>query len=65
MDKLKFLRMIVTVLAVLLGVELVVLVMMIKPATPALWLTIGVIALVGIYLVRVSLGLIKELKDKP
>jgi hypothetical protein len=64
MERLKTLTTLVYLLAGLLLFELGFLVFQIRPQTLVLWVTLGAIVVVCLYLVRLALGLLKELKDK-
>ena len=64
MEKLKMLRTIVWMASVLLLVELAMLVVMIRPTSFFVWATLAVIALMCVYLIRLSLGLIGELQNR-
>lgn len=64
MERLKSLRIVAGVLIVLLFIELIALVIMIKPSAAALWMAIGVIAISAGYMARIVFGLINELIDK-
>lgn len=59
----KALRKIVRLLAVLFGVVLVVLVVTSLPLNKFAWLSVVMLAVVGIYFVTIPLKLIGEMKD--
>lgn len=63
MERLRSLRTIVLLIAGLLVFEIAAIVLMLRPGFIFLWLTLGIIGLLCAYLVRLSLMLIKELKD--
>ena len=64
MERLQALKVIVYMAAVLLVVELGMLVLMIRPTSFFLWGTLAVIAIICTYLIRLSLGLLAELKER-
>jgi ABC-type multidrug transport system permease subunit len=64
MERLKTLTTLVYLLAGLLVLELAFLIHLLRPQRMVLWMTLGAIAVVGIYLVRMSLGLLRELKER-
>lgn len=64
MERLKTFRYIVWMAAVLLLVQLVMFVAVMFPLTTFLWLFVGVMAVLVLYLVRISLVLIGELEKK-
>lgn len=59
----KSLRKIVTLLAVLFGVVLVVLVVTSQPLNKFAWLSVLLLAVVGVYFVTIPLKLLKEMAD--
>lgn len=65
MDRFQLLKTIVYILTGLLLFEIGMLIVMIRPTSFQPWAALGVIAVVCIYFSIMSLGLIKELKDKP
>lgn len=64
MENLQTLRKIVYTCAVLFAVQLIVLVVMVRPSTFYVWAALGVIALLCVYLVTISLHLLRELDEK-
>lgn len=64
MERLRTLRTIILLIAGLLALELGMLVVMLRPGFFYLWASVGIIALLSAYLVRLSLMLVKELKQK-
>ncbi len=58
------LKTIVWMASALLVVELVMLIVMIRPHSFFIWATLAVIALMCLYLIRLSLGLIGELEER-
>ena len=59
----KSLRKIITLLAVLFGVVLVVLVVTSQPLNKFAWLSVLLLAVVGVYFVTIPLKLLKEMAD--
>ena len=59
----KSLRKSVTLLAVLFGVVLVVLVVTSQPLNKFAWLSVLLLAVVGVYFVTIPLKLLKEMAD--
>ena len=64
MEKLRNLRTIVWLIAGIMALELGMLVVILRPGSFFLWATLGLFALMCVYLVRISLMLIKELEKK-
>ncbi len=64
MERSKQLRKIIFLLAAILIFELLFLGYLIKPGSIFIWISIGIIAVVCLYLIVISLALIKEL-NKP
>lgn len=64
MDRFKGLTIVVYILAGLLVFKLGMLVVMLRPNSAQLWLSLAVLAIICLYLISLSLGLIKELKNK-
>ena len=64
MERLKNLRTIVWLIAGIMALELGMLVVMLRPSSFFLWATLGLFALMCVYLVRLSLMLIRELEKK-
>ena len=67
MERSKQLRKIIFLLAAILICELLFLGYLLKPGSMFIWISIGVIAVVCLYLIVISLSLIKELNktEKP
>ncbi len=64
MERLRNLRTVVWIIAGIVAVELGMLVVMLRPGSFFLWATLGLFALMCVYLVRICLVLIKELEKK-
>lgn len=63
MERLKTFRTIIWLVAAIFVVEVGMLVVMLRPDSAFLWMTIGIIALLGIYLIRLSLVMVKDLEE--
>ncbi len=64
MERLRNLRTVVWIIAGIVALELAMLVAMLRPSSFFLWATLGVLALMCVYLVRICLVLIKESEKK-
>ena len=67
MERYKQLRKVIFLLAAILILELVFLGYLVLPGSMFIWISIGVIAVVGLYLIVISLALVRELNktEKP
>lgn len=63
MERLKTFRTIIWLVAAIFVVEVGMLVVMLRPESAFLWMTIGIIALLGLYLIRLSLVMVKDLEE--
>lgn len=63
-DRLKTIKNVILIVAALAVVEIAMLVATFRPQGFYMWSTVGVIALLLAYLVRIALGLVKELEKK-
>ncbi len=64
MERLRTLRSVVLICIVLLFAELGLLVWLVRPATFYVWSAFGVIALLCVYLARISLMMIRERQEQ-
>lgn len=64
MERLRTFRTIIWLIAGIVAIELGMLVVMLRPDSFFLWATLGLLAMMCVYLVRISLVLIKELEKK-
>lgn len=64
MERLRTLRTTVWLIAGIVALELGMLALMLRPGSFFLWAALGVFTLMCVYLVRISLVLIKELEKK-
>ena len=64
MERLRSLRTVVWIIAAILLLELVMLVLILWPGSFFLWTSLGILALLGLYLVRISQSLLSELMEK-
>lgn len=64
MERLKTLKYVIWIAALLLVLQLSILIAVMFPLTNFLWLTVAVVAIVGLYLVRIALVLLGELEKK-
>lgn len=63
MERLKTFRTVIWLIAGILILEVGMLIVMLQPDSAFLWMTIGIIALLCAYLVRLSLMFLGELKE--
>lgn len=64
MERFKLLRKVVWFAMILLLLQLVIMAVVIYPMSTLMWLSILIVALLGLYLGRISLALISELDKK-
>ena len=64
MEKLKAIKSIIWIAGTLFFLQLVMFIIMLRPLNTYMWISIAVLAILGIYFIRVSLSLAKELKER-
>lgn len=64
MEKLKTIKSIIWIAGALFFIQLVMLAVVLNPSAPVIWLSLAVLAILGLYFIRVSLTLAKELRDR-
>lgn len=64
MERFDSLKVIIWLITVIIVIEAIMLAVIMRPSTFFEWATIAIIVVLLLYLVRLSLGLLSELKDK-
>lgn len=64
MDKIRSLRRIIYILAAIFAVQMVFVAFMLRPLTLIKWVSIGVLAVVAVYLIAIGLKLLQKVKEE-
>lgn len=64
MERFKTLRKVIWLAVILLFLQLVIMAVVMYPMATVLWLSLAIVAVLGLYLGRISLALLAELEKK-
>ncbi len=64
MERFKTLRKVIWLAVILMFLQLVILVAVLFPLTTVMWMSVGILAVLTLYLGRISLALLAELEKK-